>query len=418
MLNIVAQIKKINFAQFLSFVACLFYIYVVFLGVSGPRWGDESKDPYEIVTSNPVNQVVYSVVFLLAFISILPHYKKLYHWVNNEKYIIYFLLWCGLSMIWSQDAIVSSKRYIQYITTSLVFISLFLNWKDTSIIFQILKIVFPVYVLYNFYMIFTNSLAIDPEFQTWRGIHEGKNILGQTAVINIIFFAYCYFKSNEVLKKVYYSFFLSLSVILLLGSTSGTSIISLLLITIFFLLKKSNNIFSRIGLGNKVIYVLLITLILFVLSILFLSPETVNLLFNEIGKDPTFTGRTDLWIDLLKLSEHHIILGYGYQAFWIPTSTLNLLLFQKYIWLPNQAHNGYIDMIVEIGVIGLFLFVLLLFSLIKRLKMKDNLIWTTYISFALLLNLQESTFLRPHHFTNVFFFLHFGLYHINQILQI
>lgn len=405
MINLVEQSKRISLTQVVSFISCFFYIYVVFIGLTGPRWEDDIRDPYEIVTSNLANQVVYSSIFLLSFLAIVPYYKRLWQWVNEEKFIIFFLFWCGLSIIWSQDALVSSKRYIQYITTSLVFISLFLNWKDTSIIFQILKIILPIYVVYNYFVIFTNPQAIDPEFFTWRGIHVGKNILGQTAVINAIFFAYFSIKTTNIPKKIFYIIFLFLSIGLLIGSTSGTSIISFTLIVGFILLKKLNKIFTPIGLGNKAIYALVITVLLFILSLIYFAPSLMVLLFREIGKDPTFTGRTDLWLDLLVLAEHHVVLGYGYQAFWIPTSPINLFLFQKYIWLPNQAHNGYVDMIVEIGVVGLILFIILVISLIKRMKIEDNNIWATYIVFALLLNLTESTLLRPHHFSNVFFFL-------------
>jgi O-antigen ligase len=75
------------------------------------------------------------------------------------------------------------------------------------------------------------------------------------------------------------------------------------------------------------------------------------------GKDATLTGRTDLWYDLFMLGQHHTLFGAGYEGFWNPS--MCLYLKELYAWGPRQAHNGYIEIWLNLGFVGLGLFALM-----------------------------------------------------------
>jgi O-antigen ligase len=116
------------------------------------------------------------------------------------------------------------------------------------------------------------------------------------------------------------------------------------------------------------------------------------------GKDVTFSGRTDLWEAMMIEVSKHLYLGAGYQAFWSLDNPSALWLYEVFIWLPTQSHNGYIDILNELGLIG---FIIFLFSLIKYFfsikKLEESHPWKWLIIANLIINLQESTLFRPGH---------------------
>ena len=75
--------------------------------------------------------------------------------------------------------------------------------------------------------------------------------------------------------------------------------------------------------------------------------------FVEIlGRDATLTGRTDLWKELLA-QPLNPLLGPGYQSFWQTPAAAQL--GEKFYFIPNQAHNGYLEVYIQTGMISLFL---------------------------------------------------------------
>ncbi len=80
--------------------------------------------------------------------------------------------------------------------------------------------------------------------------------------------------------------------------------------------------------------------------------------FNEIttmmGKDSHLTGRSDLWSNALLSIADRPLLGYGFQAFWGVDSQPARTVRQAAGWEDApHAHNGYIDLTLSIGLVGL-----------------------------------------------------------------
>jgi len=69
----------------------------------------------------------------------------------------------------------------------------------------------------------------------------------------------------------------------------------------------------------------------------------------------TLTGRTQLWSELLTYVRIRPLLGYGFGAFWTAEHTADVSLALG--WAVPHAHNGYLEIVLELGVVGLSLFV-------------------------------------------------------------
>lgn len=84
-----------------------------------------------------------------------------------------------------------------------------------------------------------------------------------------------------------------------------------------------------------------------------LAPAAV---LRALGKDPTLTGRTDIWAAVLRAAQARPWLGYGYAAFWDKQSAPARLVQKETHWLVPSAHNGWLDLLVQVGWVGVGLF--------------------------------------------------------------
>ena len=77
-----------------------------------------------------------------------------------------------------------------------------------------------------------------------------------------------------------------------------------------------------------------------------------------VGRDPTLTGRTDIWeVTLLGLQDIAVA-GGGYGAGWVVVAArISAILGTA----PGHAHNGYLDLAADIGFFGLGLVLSVMF---------------------------------------------------------
>ena len=81
---------------------------------------------------------------------------------------------------------------------------------------------------------------------------------------------------------------------------------------------------------------------------------------EAVGRDLTFTGRTTIWTHAIDAGMQHSMLGAGYRAFWTPEGASYVY---ARIWaVIGNGHNGYLDVWLELGFIGLGLFLLMFFT--------------------------------------------------------
>jgi exopolysaccharide production protein ExoQ len=78
---------------------------------------------------------------------------------------------------------------------------------------------------------------------------------------------------------------------------------------------------------------------------------------KALGKDTTLTGRTILWEQALKSFAENPWLGIGYNSFWNSTETAATAIWIMTGEVLSSFHNIYLDRLVDVGAIGLFLFV-------------------------------------------------------------
>ncbi|NEP17896.1 MAG: O-antigen ligase family protein [Leptolyngbya sp. SIO4C1] len=115
------------------------------------------------------------------------------------------------------------------------------------------------------------------------------------------------------------------------------------------------------------------------------------------------TGRTVIWNGVIeRLSAHNIWLGFGRESFWLSDNPLARGfgdIASEY--MPAHAHNGFIDLLVDLGLIGLAVFVIgylatLLLALRRsyRAKTPEDLWPIAIMLFILVYNITESLLMK------------------------
>ena len=82
-------------------------------------------------------------------------------------------------------------------------------------------------------------------------------------------------------------------------------------------------------------------------------------------KNETLTDRTEIWHDVLQIRINPI-LGAGFESFWLGDRLK--VMWEKWPYHPNQAHNGYLETYLNLGLVGLFLLVALFIATFWKMR--------------------------------------------------
>ncbi|HPW19597.1 MAG TPA: O-antigen ligase family protein [Vicinamibacterales bacterium] len=91
-----------------------------------------------------------------------------------------------------------------------------------------------------------------------------------------------------------------------------------------------------------------------------LDGANVAIFSSSLGRDATLTGRTDTWAELLPVVAGRPMLGHGFGSFWTTE--------RRDFYQMSHGHNGYLDVLLELGFIGLLLWIGWLVSCARTLQ--------------------------------------------------
>ncbi len=186
-------------------------------------------------------------------------------------------------------------------------------------------------------------------------------------------------------------FILSIALIVLSTSTSSL-VVCLSLMTILPLYRSWRRNYNQL-------IPLIIALILTVGSISTLLLDNLPVVADALGKDLTLTGRTDIWSAMFDLIWERPWLGYGFNAVWRDwDSEITAYLWRTLAWECPYGHNGFMDLLAELGFVGLSAFLLSFINTFLKGVMWLRItgciegIWPLmYLTFLVMYNISEST---------------------------
>ncbi|NEQ47773.1 MAG: O-antigen ligase family protein [Leptolyngbya sp. SIOISBB] len=316
------------------------------------------------------------------FLAIICH--NYFFWV--------FLMFVMLSTIWSEKPQETIKASIGLIGTVLfgVYIVCRYTFKEQI---NILLIFFGIVLVTSILFMGVPGYGIDTGKHAGaiRGIYSHKNIFGQAMTLSTAtFLIYTKAKFCVDRRLAYLGFATSFAMVV--GSKSSSSLLyTILLIALIHaieVLRFRGQLFAWSLVSLASLYFFIVT-----------WQETImNFILGLLGKDPTLTGRTDIWDVILSKIQERLWLGYGFDGFWHGIYGESFYVRNAVRWdLPN-SHNGFLDLALGLGIIGLALLMLTLWiTLIKGLVLlKTDFSWihvwpVMFIFYTLMINMSESS---------------------------
>ncbi|MCC5635516.1 O-antigen ligase family protein [Nostoc sp. CHAB 5844] len=383
--------KLLRFAEYAFTVVSLLHysggpLVVILSG--GASEGDGSEG----VPNYPLIQLILMVIYIITFCLLVLRWKKVVYVLSKDKFIWLLVALAGISVFWSSIPELTRARSIALAGTTIFGLYLATRYTLKEQL-QLFAWMFGIAIVFS--CLFAVAL---PQYGlmaglhagAWRGIYNHKNVLGKIMVPSIFIFLCLAF--NDKKNRFLLWCGCILSIILLILSTSKSSLLNFVLLLgalgIYQVFRWQLNFMmpaitglATIGFGIKI----------------WLSANADRLLAS-VGKDATLTGRTDLWPLVLDKIWERPLLGYGFGSFWYGWESEAASIWYASGWSPPNAHNGLLDLFLDLGILGvtiyLLAFCLNFFKALFYLRLNNNSenLWPIiYITYILLANLTEST---------------------------
>jgi O-antigen ligase len=349
------------------------------------------------LTSNLIQVVLYGSI-ILVLRPRLNHILQNLILLFKQPFlgIFYFILF--FSMFWSETPLITLKYILVFLGVTLFAIHIgrqynwheiakFLRWSSTLI--AVLSICFAL---------FKPSMAIVEK--GWQGIlghpiHLG-NLMALSTSLWLLQMLY------KPMHRWLSSGFAIISLtVMQFANSAGAFCTFLVLITFLFITPWLQK--TRIEISFLVAIILMAGNVI----LTFWLVENLDKFVTSLGKDLTFTGRVPLWNELVEMVKQRPWVGYGYQGFWQAwrgmNSPANPVVHKIGEWAVH-AHNGFLDIALNLGLLGLLLFIfsfltnlgraILYMSRDKQAEVVVPILLLTFLTFS---NLSESQLLEPGH---------------------
>lgn len=349
----------------------------------------------DILSGNVQLQLMWAVIYVITFLLILRQWKQAIHVATRDKFLILLVGFALASIFWTTDPQITLRRSVALVGTTLFGLYLATRYSLRELL-RLLALSLSIGALLS--VVFALALptygieAYNLGISSWRGIYRHKNLLGRLMGLNaitLLLLAPGNYRNRWILRA---GVGLSVS-LLLLSSSKGALVVFLVLLILW-------PVYRLLQWNDTLAVPVLIIVILVGGSLTTLLVDNLEFLLNSIGKDVTLTGRIPLWAAVIDKIGEQPLLGYGFNGFWLGWEGESADIWQQFTWTPPHAHNGFLDLALDLGVLGLSIFVVgFLMSFIRasrwvRSTKAAEPIWLLeYLAFIFIANQSETTIL-------------------------
>ncbi|WP_138757899.1 O-antigen ligase family protein [Modestobacter altitudinis] len=262
-----------------------------------------------------------------------------------------FVLWCLVSATWSADPTTTSRRLIDLVALTAV------GWVAGQICGASVAASLARTVRYVLVATVV-TLLVAPGWATaagvdgapgWHGLFPHKNDLGFFCALAAVTLW------TQLPRGWRRRAWLVLTLVLLLGSASASALGATVAAMVVVLWSQARD---RRAAGARLMVDVtaaagagVLTAVALVLPDLFLG---------LLGRDSSLTGRRAIWTAVLDQVQHRPLTGHGFGGVWELTSPVTLAIWRESRFDAFYAHNGWLDIRLQVGWVGLVLLVVVL----------------------------------------------------------
>jgi hypothetical protein len=339
-------------------------IFVLFMSLSATAWVDAIGTlPTAIVT------IAGGVLSVVLWIILRPQVQ----WRRLPWFVVAYVLWATLSLLWTAWlGATALTLLLLYITTiQALFIGTVLTWREVvralasalkwvlalSLVFELWVAVFVRVPLLPGFVPRTHP--VDPILYWSRGnlfgdgriqgIMGNANMLGPIALLAIVVFA-IRIASGAPRRTLLY-IWIALAAFLFYRASSATAYlaaagVAIVLVTVLLMRRA-----RRPGERTKYYLAYAVVGIGGVVAVWLLRSQV----FSALGRSSDLTGRERIWTAVMARAAERPVAGWGFATPWVPWDPA----FDRWIvdhgQTVMQAHNMWVDVSMQLGIIGVIL---------------------------------------------------------------
>jgi len=380
------------------------------MSVIGLRVGETSVED-----GSPIDSVVLLALILSGLYVLSKRHVQLSEFRRQNGWLMVFLVYCLISVVWSDFPFIALKRWIKILGHPIMALIILTEPDPLEAARRVLTrtgyLFIPLSLLMaKYFPQFGRAYNVWTGQEYLQGATMGKNQLGHACmIIGIVFFwnLFQVLKMKDRRQKLFEilinACLLVMTGWLLKNSGSATSLATGVL-----------GVFAVLVLGLPFISKKRVGTYLIVGMIAFAAADSMFGIYatvvHGLGRNLTLTDRTNIWADVLKIDTSPI-LGVGFESFWLGDR-----LEQLYTMLPEErgigeAHNGYLEIYLDLGIVGVAILGMLLFKTFQAINRNmpgrfefSRLRLALFIS-ILVYNLTEAAFVSVHFIYAIFFLI-------------
>lgn len=339
--------------------------------------------------------IIFSIIYLLNKVYTKKNNFLLYSGssiIFGIMVLIFSLISCGMDfyVIFKVFTLIGTIFYAVYLVNYYKFAEMIYLFFNAQFIVTIVSIMFI-----NIFP--GQGIMMYEGIEVIRAAYIHKNLLGANMafgiLVSIVVFR-VYTKRTIRLKAI----FLILSSILLIFIAQSMTSIMILIITIIISL-----IYKKYKIKFNPTLVMLI--INFITYYIVFQGEKIKIWFEEMfNRSLSLTGRSDIWINAIDVITKKVninyssLIGYGYSNVWRDGSEIQNYLRAYTFKELTGSHNGFLEWILQIGIIGVILLIGIIVLLghraikIRRIYKEESNWIIMFISYILIYYITERSF--------------------------
>lgn len=349
-----------NLKSILPFLLLLGVVYTPQFGsydIIGPQW--------------------FLLGIVVSFLYLLNLSRLSFNQFKSPLYYLYgaFVLFAFISGFYSRNF----TLYVHDFSRLLIIFSLVLlfvlfirqshfSFKNLSILFSFLLFIEVIYSLNPIIAeLYYNGLKIleatSINLMSLRGVTGNKNIAAASIALKSVFTFYLLFNSNTIISKFVLSLLILLSSLALFMLSARASLLSFFLVTSIFVLygifkivikRNASHFFSLLFLISSVT-------LAFIFSNILIPNEDItvaNRISNIEFSNESSSKRLELWEGAIDYISNNPIIGCGLGNWKIESAYYMRNSGADYL-VPYHAHNDFLEMTTELGLVGGLLYLLI-----------------------------------------------------------
>lgn len=319
--------------------------------------------------------------------------------------ILLFLTYCLVSLTWSDFPDIALKRLIREMGD---WVMILVVWTDPHPITALKRLLaratytlIPLSILFAKYYPFGRGYGYWTGGTTYTGVADDKNTLGVICLLfgvaSVWHLVNLFSDSRHIIHRkehvLVHTVILAMVVYLFVIGNSVTSLTCAFLATCVVLALRFR-VFAR---RRFMVHLLVFALVFIPVSIALFGALPGAL--QTMGRDATLTERTLIWSWVVDLVPNRWT-GAGYGSFWLGRRLDVMIENVTHTWVPNQAHNGYLEVFANLGLVGVGLLALVIswgyFRIIRAWRQKSPAsdLLLAYFLIGVISNISEAAFFR------------------------